>query len=455
MKHIFTHQRVIWTCLLALAAVAVSSLVGHPITSPELLAGLGLVPMAIGETNMEGLADLLQKQGKAFEEFKNANDARLKAIEEKGYAPSDIVGKVEEINKELTQLGKDINEVAKKAARPQTGEEKGLSPEAAEHKSAFREQFLRKGSDAGLSALERKAYQMGSDVDGGYLVDAEMAAEIDRIAGTVSTVRSLADVRTIGKASLEFRVKTAGMAARWVGEGETGGETTNPKYAKLEIFAEEMEAEPWVYNTTLEDADVDLVMDLTDEAGTAFGEAEGSAFVSGNGVKKPRGFLTYDVVANSSYAWNKVGYIASGGAGAFASSNPGDNIIDLLHSLKASYRTGATLLMADTTLAALRKIKDGSGNFYLFNPDPTGEFAGLVLGKPVVVDDNMPVIAADSYAIAYANWKRAYRIVDRRGITLIRDNITTKGTTKFNFRKRVGGGIRNFEAIKLMKFAAS
>ena len=111
--------------------------------------------------------------------------------------------------------------------------------------------------------------------------------------------------------------------------------------------------------------------------------------------------------------------------------------------------------MADTTLAALRKIKDGSGSFYLFNPDPTGEFAGIVLGKPVVVDDNVPVIAANSYSIAYANWKRAYRIVDRRGITLIRDNITAKGTTKFNFRKRVGGGIRNFEAIKLMKFAAS
>lgn len=216
-----------------------------------------------------------------------------------------------------------------------------------------------------------------------------------------------------------------------------------------------MEVEPWAYNSALEDADFDVVADLIDEAGIGFGEGESSAFVTGNGVKKPRGFLTYDVVANANYAWGKTGYIASGGAGVFAASNPGDNIIDLLHSLKASYRTGATLVMADTTLAALRKIKDGSGNFYLFNPDPTGEFAGLVLGKPVVVDDNMPVLAANSYSIAYANWKRAYRIVDRKGITLIRDNITTKGTTKFNLRKRVGGGIKNFEAIKLMKFAAS
>ena len=404
---------------------------------------------------MEDLEDLLQKQGQAFEEFKTANDARLKAIEQKGYAPADLVGKVEEINKALSQLGKEITEVAKKASRPTSAGGGEVKPEIAEHKSAFRDLFLRKGNDHGLSALERKAYQMGSDVDGGYLVDEEMAAEIDRVAKTVSTVRDLADVRTIGKASFEFRVKTAGMAARWVGEGEAGGETTNAKYAKIEIYAEEMECEPWVYNTTLEDADIDLVGDLTEEAGTSFGDAESAAFVSGNGVKKPRGFLSYDIAANASYAWGSVGYIASGGAGAFASSNPGDNIIDLLHSLKATYRNGATMLMADTTLAALRKIKDGSGSFYLFNPDPTGEFDGIVLGKPVVVDDNVPVIAANSYSIAYANWKRAYRIVDRRGITLIRDNITAKGTTKFNFRKRVGGGIRNFEAIKLMKFATS
>ncbi len=404
---------------------------------------------------MDEITALLDQQGKAFEEFKAANDARLKSIEEKGYAPADLVGKVEAINKDLSQLGKDIAEVAKKASRPTNAGGGEVKPEIAEHKSAFRDQFLRKGNDQGLSALERKAYQTGSDVDGGYLVDSDMAAEIDRVASVISTVRGLADVRTIGKASFEFRVKTAGLSARWVGEGEAGGETTNAKYAKVEIYAEEMEAEPWVYNTTLEDADIDLVQDLTEEVGTSFGEAEGVAFVSGNGVKKPRGFLSYDIAANASYAWGGVGYIASGGAGAFAISNPGDNVLDLLHSLKATYRNGATLLMADTTLAALRKIKDGSGNFYLFNPDPTGEFSGLVLGKPVVVDDNMPIIAANSYSIAYANWKRAYRIIDRRGITLIRDNLTAKGTTKFNFRKRVGGGIRNFEAIKLMKFAAS
>lgn len=440
--------------LVAVALASVTLLVGHPIVPIEALAALGTVPIMIGETDMGSLTELLKKQGEAFNEFKRANDERLKAIESKGYAPADVVEKVDKINGDLTELGKQITDLAKKSNRPAIGDSE-ISADEAEYKSAFRQQFLRKGDATNLRDLERKAFQSGSDVDGGYFVDSEMAREIDRIAGTVSAMRGLADVRTIGGKGLEFRVKTNGMAARWIGENEAGGETTNAKYGKIEILAEEMEAEPWVYNTAMDDADFDVVGDITDEAGIAFGEAEGAAFIAGNGVKKPRGILSYNVVANASYAWGSVGYVASGGAGAFAASNPGDNIIDLLHALKSAYRTGATMLMADTTLAAVRKIKDGSGNFYLFNPDSTGKFAGFVLGAPVEIDDNMPVIAANSYSIAYGNFKRAYRIVDRKGIALIRDNLTTKGTTKFNFRKRVGGGIRNFEALKLMKFASS
>lgn len=435
----------------AIGLMAIAAMFGYHV--PVEASALGL--LAIGDTENIGgeLKDLILKQGSAFEEFKKTNDALIQAKAD-GKAVSDLEAKLDKINTDMTQFGKDITEIAKKSARPQAGASGELSQESAEYKQAFRN-FVRKGDDNGLSLMEKKVFQRGSDVAGGYLIEEEMDANIDRIAATVSTIRGLADVRVIGKTSLESRVKTSGTAARWIGEGEAGGETTNPQYAKIEIYAEEMEIEPWAYNSALEDADFDVVADLIDEAGIGFGEGEGSAFVTGNGVKKPRGFLTYDVVANASYAWGKTGYIASGGAGAFATSNPADNILDLLHSLKATYRNGAVLVMADTTLAAVRKIKDGSGNFYLFNPDPTGEFAGLVLGKPVVVDDNMPVIAADAYSIAYANWNRAYRIVDRKGITLIRDNLTTKGTTKFNMRKRVGGGIKNFEAIKLMKFAAS
>lgn len=451
-------SRVLTFAVVVFGFVVVSLLTGTSVmASPELLAAGLMMPFVVGDTSgaSNELTRLLKEQGDAFEQFKSANDARLKAIEEKGYAPADIVEKVEKINTDISQLTKDINEVAKKANRPQmSGEGKGLTPEQLEYKSGV-QRFIRKGDDSGLRELERKAFQRGSDVDGGYLIHSEMESEIDRVAATVSNMRSIADVRTIGKTSQELRVKTSGTAARWVGEGEAGGETTNPKYAKIEIFAEEMEVEPWAYNSALEDADFDIEADIVDEAGIGFGEAEGDAFINGNGVKKPRGVLDYTKVANASYAWGKLGYIASGASGDFAASNPGDKIIDLIHALRSSYRVGAVLLMADTTLGKLRQIKDGTGHFYLFNPDPTGQFGGMVLGVPVVIDDNMPVMGSNSYSIAYGNFRRAYRIVDRRGISLIRDNLTSKGTTKFNFRKRVGGGVKNFEAVKLMKFATS
>ncbi|SFK74708.1 phage major capsid protein, HK97 family [Nitrosomonas aestuarii] len=437
------------------ASMAIFALTGQSVfASPEMLAAGLMLPFVVGDTSdTGGLTQLLKDQGHAFEEFKSANDARLKAIEEKGYAPADIVEKVDHINAELSKLTKDINEIAKKSNRPQTSTEtKGLTPDQMEYKTAF-QKFIRKGDANGLSELERKAFQRGSDVDGGYLIHPEMETEIDRVASTVSNMRMLADVRTIGKTSLQFRVKKSGLAARWVGENESGGETTGAQYAQIEIYAEEMEIEPWAYNTALEDADFDIEADVVDEAGIGFGEAEGAGFITGTGVKQPNGILNYTKAANANYAWGKVGFITSGASGAFASSNPGDKVIDLIHSLKSTYRVGATLMMADTTLGSLRQIKDGAGSFYLFQPDATGEFSGFVLGVPVVIDDNMPVMEANSYSIAYANFNRAYRIVDRRGIALIRDNITTKGTTKFNFRKRVGGGIKNFEAIKLMKFA--
>jgi len=442
------------TVLLTIAILVIGSalLYAFEYIQHQDLAYGGLMAAGIGDVEFKQIQELLQKQGEAFEAFKKTNDERLEAVEKKGYAPADTVEKVDKINEDLTKLGKEITDLMKKSNRPNIGGDGNeLSPEKQEHKTAFRE-FLRKGGAANLQELEKKAFQRGSDVDGGYLIDDEMDTMIDRVASKMSIVRSLADVRTIGKESLKFRVKTSGTAARWVGEGEAGGETANAKYAQIEIAAEEMEIEPWVYNSAMDDADFDVYTDLVTDAGIGFGEGEGAAFVTGDGVKKPRGFLSYTNVANASYAWGKIGYIPSGAAGDFSD---GDKIINLLHSLRQTYRNGAVLLMNDGTLGRIRQMKDGTGNYYLFNPDATGAFRGYVLGVPVEIDDNMPDIAANSYSIAYANFQRAYRIVDRTGITLIRDNITEKGTTKFNFRKRVGGGIKHFEAIKLMKFAAS
>jgi hypothetical protein len=135
--------------------------------------------------------------------------------------------------------------------------------------------------------------------------------------------------------------------------------------------------------------------------------------------------------------------------------NGSDYIINLQHALKQQYRPGARWMMADNVLAEVRAIKDASSAYYLWNPDPSAGFGGRLLGSPVEIDDNMPSTTSNAYAIAYGDFSRAYAIVRRTGIALIRDNITAKGTTKFNFRRRVGGGVINFEAVKLMRFATS
>lgn len=407
-------------------------------------------------SDLSEVKKLIDDQGHAWEEFKQANDARLKAIEEKGYAPAETVEKVNTINADLTKLSGELADVMKKVNRPGMVDEKsGLTAEQLEHKQALRQAYLRKGDDEGLHELERKALSSGSDPDGGYLIDAEMDTDIDRIAETISGLRSVANVRAIGSAKYQKFMKTRGVSGGWLAEAADSDESTEPQFSRIEIEAFKMYAEPWVPNEMLEDAFYDLEGDLAMEAGITFGETEGAAFITGNGVGRPRGIAAYTMAANASYAWGKVGYIASGAAGAFASSAPADKLVDLQHALKPQYRPGAVWLMNDATLGTARQMKDGSGSYYLWQPDPTAGFGGRFLGSPVVIDDNVADIAANSLSIAYGNFKRGYTIVDRRGIAVIRDPFTKKGVTKFHFSKRVGGGITNFEAIKFMKFATS
>lgn len=447
---------------LAIVGVFAAMLAGAAWAGIPIAPGFGLEQTALAllaisslcEMDVKGMADMLEKQAKAWEEFKSANDHRLKEIEQRGHASDDSLAKIAAINADIDKLGRTV-QAMQLAAQRTGGATSGGVPE--EQKQAFA-QFLRSGDDRKYKQVlvERKAAMNSTDdVNGGVLVLPEIAAEIDRIAMTESSMVRLSMVRNTGNRSILKRVKTSGMAVAWPGEGGTAGESTEPKFSQIEVVAYPAEVEPWVFNETLEDSDIDLVADLTEEAATAFAEGIGAAVIAGNGIAKPRGITTYNTVANASYSWGNIGYIASGKSGAFASVAPADKLVDLQHSLKQSYRSGAVWVMSDSTLGTARQMKDGSGSYYLWQPDPTAPFGGRFLGSPVEVDDNMPAIAANSLSVAYGNFRRGYLIANRSGITLIRDNVTAKGTTKFNFRRRVGGGVYNFEAIKLMKFAAS
>ncbi|MGZ8927126.1 MAG: phage major capsid protein [Methylobacter sp.] len=438
--------------LLAICAVMIAQAFGYTASAEELTTG-GLMLAGLGEIELKDINSLIEKQGRTFEEFKSANDERLKAVESKGYAPADTVEKVDKINAELTKLDGEMREILKKANRPNIGDSK-QSQEQQEYKAAFGK-YLRKGDENGLSELQRKAYNAGSGPDGGYLVDEEMDSEISRVVSVNSAIGRLARNVTIGTDTFKKVTKTTGLAARRVGPGATGGESTNPKFAELEFTAHEAEAEPWVFNSTLDDAIIDLEQDLANEAAIAFAELAGSEFAIGTGAGSARGITAYDVIANANYAWGKLGYVFTGVSGGFHATLPGDNIVALQHALKAQYRANANFVMNDATLALVRQMKDGSGSYYLWQPDALAGFGGRLLGSPVEIDDNMPTVAASSLSIAYGDFRQGYLVVNRAGITVIRDNITAKGKTKFNFRKRFGGGVSNFEAIKLMKFFTS
>jgi HK97 family phage major capsid protein len=185
----------------------------------------------------------------------------------------------------------------------------------------------------------------------------------------------------------------------------------------------------------------------------AFAAQERAAFVSGNGTNKPKGFLAGTIVAEASHAWDKLGYIASGAAGAFAASNPVDKLLDLAYAPRAEFRQNGRFVMNRKTVSAIRKLKDGDGR-YIWQPETQGPGA-TILGYPVTEIEDMPDIGADAYAVAFGDFARGYLIADRAGVRVLRDPYTAKPYVMFYVTRRVGGGVQNFDAIKLMKFAAS
>lgn len=400
-------------------------------------------------------AALVAEIQKAFEAFKAENDQSLADIK-KGLGDVVRAEKIERINNSITDLEKALDETNAQLAQMKLGGGAQADPAKAEHSSAF-DRFFRKGAESGLRDLEVKAkLTTQSDPDGGYVVPEEMETGIDRVLGTVSAMRQLATVRQIGAPTYKKLVNQGGASSGWVGEEESRSETDSPKLSGLEFTIMELYAQPAATQTMLDDASMDVGAWLADEVSIEFAEKEGAAFVSGTGVKQPKGLLSYTTVANSSYAWGKIGYTATGVAAALTdvTHNGADAMIDTYYSLKGGYRNGASWLLSDAVMGTVRKFKDGQGN-YLWAPPAGAADVPTILAKPVYTDDNMPAIAAGKFPIAFGNFARAYLILDRYGIRVLRDPYTSKPNVLFYTTKRVGGGIQNFEAVKLLKVAAS
>jgi HK97 family phage major capsid protein len=387
---------------------------------------------------------------RAFEAFKDTNDRRLGEIERRMSADAVTVDKLARIDRVLDEHKRVVDDLVHKAARPPLGDGLARSGPAVEHKVAF-EGYVRCGDHQGLRALEGKALSAGSDPDGGYLVPDETETAINAALREISPIRAIAGIRQVSSAVFKKPFALTGAGTGWVGETAARPETTTPTLAELAFPTMELYAMPAATPSLLDDAVVDIDQWIAEEVRTAFAVQEGQAFVSGNGTNKPRGFVDYPKVANASWSWGNIGFIATGVAGAFPAANPADKLIDLAYAVKSGYRHNAHWVMNRATQSVIRKFKDADGN-YLWQPSLRAGESATLLGHPVVEAEDMPNIATDSYSIAFGDFRRGYLIVDRLGIRVLRDPYSAKPYVLFYTTKRVGGGVQNFEAIKLLKF---
>lgn len=404
----------------------------------------------------------------AFEEFKATNDQRIKALEA---GKSDVVldEKVEKINATITDLQGQLADIATKAAArglggggddlvakaaAQFAKERGVDVSAADF-TAYRDGlnvYMRRGGNTPRDVMA--AMSVGSDPDGGYTVTPDTSGRIIKRLFETSPMRQVASVTTIGTDRLEGFNDLGEGTAGWVGETAPRPATATAQLGKWEIPVHEMYAFPQVTQKLLDDSMFDIEAWLAEKTSDKFSRTENSSFLNGDGVLKPRGLLTYPtaLTADAARPWGTFQHVLTGADGSFGAATSGsDKLIDLVYSVKAGYRANANFMMARSTVAALRKLKDGQGN-YLWAPSLQALSGGVVLGFNIVEAEDMPVMAADSLSIAFGDFREAYQIVDRIGIRVLRDALTNKPYVGFYTTKRVGGDAIHFEAVKFLKF---
>ncbi len=393
---------------------------------------------------------------RAFEEFKTTNDHRLDELESKMGADVVTEEKLDRLNRTITDNQLKLDEMILKSRRPVQGTARDQKPATLaglQHKSAF-DTYIRNGETTSLRDFEQKALSVGSDPDGGYLVPEETETAVMQSLKEVSPIRAIAGNRQVSASVYKKPFSITGPGTGWVGETAARPETTSPTLAELSFQTMELYAMPAATSTLLDDSAVNIDEWIAEEVRTAFAEQETTAFVSGDGVNKPKGFLDYTAVAEGSWSWGNVGYVATGVDGDFAASDPSDQLIDMIYTLKSAYRAGARWVLNRSTQAEIRKIKDADGN-YIWQPATRAGEQPTLLGYSVTEVEDMPSIGSDSLSIAFGDFNRGYLIVDRLGLRVLRDPYSSKPYVLFYTTKRVGGGIQDFDAIKFLKFGTS
>jgi HK97 family phage major capsid protein len=388
------------------------------------------------------IKSLIEDQGKAWDAFNTKNEERLVALE---------------------ALAEDT---AKKAGRPYglVGSDSGSranTPELKALTGAVRALLTGNQAKADELFIEAKAMSVGSDPDGGYVVNPLISVAMTTVMAEISPLYRLArKIQMSAHAVFEEPIDRDDAEASWVSEAQSRGETGTPQLGMFQLELQEIYAAPKVSQKLVDTASLDVLGWLNGKVGTAFAEKEGNAYHNGNGVGLPHGILQYTIAAlpDSTRTWGEIEYIATGASGAFKASttsfNTADPLVDVVSALKAQYRNGAVWLMNKKTAGAVRKLKDAEGRHIWLDSLVAGQPSTL-LGYGVEIDESMPDIAADSLSIAFGNFARAYTIIEQPGAKFLTDPYTAKPHVILYAYRRVNAAVNNSEAYKLLKFATA
>ncbi|MEM0945814.1 MAG: phage major capsid protein [Pseudomonadota bacterium] len=360
----------------------------------------------------------------------------------------DIINRMEKQEERLTMLDRKSTQLRRPALAATAETE-------APHRKAFAA-YVRGGDDDALRGLELEGKALSTSVaaEGGYLVDPQTAETIRSVLKSTASIRQIANIVNVDATSYDVLVDHTDVGAGWASETVAQTETDTPQIERIVVPLHELSALPKASQRLLDDSAFDIEAWLAGRIADKFARSEAAAFVSGDGVDKPTGFLTKPQIANDSWAWGALGYVTTGVDGDFAAANPADAIVDLVYALGAQYRANASFVMNSKTAGQVRKIKDADGRFLWSDGLAAGEPARL-MGYPVLVAEDMPDVASGSDAIAFGDFSAGYTVAERPDLRILRDPFSAKPNVLFYATKRVGGDVSDFAAIKVLKFAAS
>lgn len=349
-------------------------------------------------------------------------------------------GRVNEIEASVNKLFS-----AQASSRLGAGPSDAFGPYDAEYSNAFNAHFRRGDVNAALS--------VGTDSEGGYFAPVEWDRRVHQRLAESTPMRSICMVQPTKTGAYSTIWNNNQWGSGWVGETVGRPQTSAAGLSQLVFESGEIYAMPAATQKLIDDAAINIEQWLADSVQDEFSRQEDIAFISGDGTNKPRGLLTY-VTGGASDGHHPGGNLEVFNSESATEIPDTDTLLDFKYTLSAPYRQNARWLMNSLTASTIAKFKNAEGD-YIWREGLQSDEPARLLGHPVTIDEAMPNIGGGNVPIAFGNFKAGYVINDRIGTRILRDPYTAKPYVLFYVTKRVGGGVMDPHAIKLMKIAVT